>query len=112
MSTQTIYRVQLLLNLEPLERPGGLFLEESSIDPGYEVGDSFKITKRVGIQTETELGNQEFSFTATVLQREVEYNGYQKIVNILVESPDRTIIKDYQEAYKALIAAKEKMSKN
>jgi hypothetical protein len=34
-------------------------------------------------------------------------NGYQKIVNIFVESPDRTIIKDYQEALKALIAAKE-----
>ncbi|ALB39227.1 hypothetical protein AA650_00980 [Anabaena sp. WA102] len=100
--------MQLLLNLEPLERPGGLILEEPSIDPGHQVGDSFKITKRVGIQTETYLGNQEFSFTATVLKREVEYNGDQKIVNIFVESPDRTIIKDYQEALKALIAAKEK----
>jgi hypothetical protein len=101
MSTQTIYSVQLLLNIEPLG-PGGLVLETSITDPGYQVGDSFKITKRVGIQTETELGNQEFSFTATVLKREVEYNGDQKIVNIFVESPDRTIIKDYQEAFQAL----------
>lgn len=96
MSTQTIYRVQLLLNLEPLEPPGGLILEESSIDPGYSVGDEFKVTKKVWI--ETELRNQEFSFAVTVLKREVEYNQHQKIVNIFAESPNRTIIKAYQEA--------------
>ncbi|QXE23765.1 hypothetical protein B6N60_02456 [Richelia sinica FACHB-800] len=106
MSIQTTYEVILLIHIDSLE-PGGLIIEgPTEIDPGYQKGDSFKITKRVGIKAEVEnspipsIENREFSFSATVIERKVEYNGEQKIVSILAESPDREIVKGYAEALK------------
>ncbi|MBG1269934.1 hypothetical protein [Nostoc sp. WHI] len=100
MSTQTIYRV--LLNLPPINpqdpQGGQLFLEESTTDPDYQEGDSFKVTKIVGITTQTGLENQEFSFMVTVLERQVHYESNQKFVNIITESPDRTKIQAYAKA--------------
>jgi len=100
MSTQTIYRV--LLNLPPINpknaKGGQLILEQSTKDPGYQKDDSFKVTKKVGITTQTGLEIQEFTFMVTVLERQVHYDGNQKFVEIIAESPDRTEIKAYTEA--------------
>ncbi|QSJ17650.1 hypothetical protein JYQ62_01870 [Nostoc sp. UHCC 0702] len=80
-----------------------LIIEKSTTDPGYQKGDSFQVTKRVGITTqagllnqqfpfETGLENQEFSFMVSVLEHQVHYDGDQKFFDIITESPDRTEI--------------------
>ncbi|MBW4559119.1 MAG: hypothetical protein KME59_25010 [Trichormus sp. ATA11-4-KO1] len=104
MYTQIIYRVLLLL--PPIDsqsnQGGALILEESTTDPGYKKGDSFRVTKKVGIETPTSLENQEFTFLVTVLEPKFHYDGNTKFVHIMVESPDRTITKAYTDALKVL----------
>jgi hypothetical protein len=102
MSTQTIYRV--LLNLPPINAQGGqLILEESTTDPGYQKGNSFKVTKRVGITTQagllnekfpyqTGLENQEFSFMVSEIDDSRSHCSNKNQISVVSISRDQNTV--------------------
>lgn len=101
----TIFQVKLLLNLAAEKagiESGSLIIEQSDLDPGYQVGDSFQVTKKVGKQgfSLTDAYNQTFTFSVTVLERQDNKDSDPQIVEIIVESPERETILAYANALK------------
>ncbi|MEH2350256.1 MAG: hypothetical protein V7K55_20105 [Nostoc sp.] len=114
--TQMYYQLCLMINLSDTEEGGYLLIDTYNFNPQLEKGDIVNIENwKTGVINEhqegIEIGNQTFSFTAQVLdiQKTVVRNN-QYIVNIILESPDREIIKQLRNA---LISSKsEKLFSN
>lgn len=110
----TIFLLELLLNLADKDAgidSGSLILEKYHSDPGYRVGESFSVTKKVGqvdynsLSSEgfslTSVSNQSFTFSVTVLERRDNRDSDAQIVQIIVESPEREKVLAYANALKA-----------
>ncbi|PHM07895.1 hypothetical protein [Nostoc sp. 'Peltigera malacea cyanobiont' DB3992] len=114
--TQMYYQLCLMINLSDTEEGGYLLIDTYNFNPQLDKGDIVNIENwKTGVINEhqegIEIGNQTFSFTAQVLdiQKTVVRNN-QYIVNIILESADREIIKQLRNA---LISSKsEKLFSN
>jgi hypothetical protein len=102
--TQMYYQLCLMINLSDTEEGGYLLIDTYNFNPQLEKGDVVNIENwKTGVINEhqegIEIGNQTFSFTAQVLdiQKRIVRNN-QYIVNIILESPDREIIKQLRNA--------------
>ncbi|MEH2060662.1 MAG: hypothetical protein V7K50_00055 [Nostoc sp.] len=101
--TEIYYRLVLRINLGDKEEGGNLTVDTYNFDPHLDKGDIVKIENwKIGVIDEGKQENESFSFTAQVFDIEktvVRNKSYR--VDIILESPDREIIKQLGDALRS-----------